>query len=66
MSITVETTFTTNDGQLFTDRSQAIKHERQLQFQSWFEQNNIFGVDQAEFRTWMIENKAFILKFLGA
>jgi|TARA_R110000851_G_scaffold41409_3_gene103968 hypothetical protein len=68
-----ETFFKTEDGARWPTRDKAMEHERFLQFESWFNENDFsietddgfYTVAVCDVRKWLSRNKKDILEFLN-
>ena len=61
----------TDDGMIFTDVKAAQEHQKLLDFDAWYEDHQLYGlyagsrVTAEDMKTWLTENRASIIKFLG-
>lgn len=63
--------FLTRDGKVFQDFDKAKAHEDELDFNDWYNDNELFGiyagsrVEVGEIKEWLRLNREQVLKFLG-
>lgn len=61
------TAYKTTDDRIFEDREEADQHQTILNFEEWYNQNQLYGnsyVEFDEFVEWLQKNEETILKFL--